>query len=969
MSSGTPREHDGADDATVSIEQRTERDPPAPQPAPAPAPGSRVGRYEVMGVLGSGGMGVVVKARDPHLGREVAIKVLRAQGGVGSAAGVRLLREAQALAQLAHPNVVAVHDVGVHDGAIFLAMELVQGQTLREWVAAATRSWRAILAVFVEAGRGLAAAHRAGLVHRDVKPSNVVVAADGRPRVLDFGLARSGGDASGDTLASGSGLDLASEVTGPLLGSPLTVAGAVVGTPRYMALEQHDGDAVDARADQFSFCVALFEALYGTHPFPPLARNRAAMRAAIVDGPIAAPRGSRVPRHVDRALRRGLAADAADRFPTMDALLAALTRDRWRPWRRAGLAAVIAGLAAAAVIARQPAADRRCQGGAERVAAVWSPAVKDRLRGAMLATGRGHAADTFARVARGLDELGASWVVARREVCEATELRREQSPAVMDQRMACLDRRLARTDTQIRIWLDDRSGDSLEHAVVATGELADLGACAGAAAAIGLPARGTPARVAAEQVLAAVDRAEALESSGQVAAAAATARGAAAVAGGLGPGVELAATLRLGLALEARGDHAESQRVLEAALAQAAAAGDDAAMARAWLGLMSVTARWQARYQDAVAMRPMAEALVTRSGTPTGLRLALLRELVSIHNELGEYGRARALLDEELVLVRAAHGERDPRYAEALRALGHTLTYQGDYTAGRGHLEQARDLLVASLGPQHPAVATALNNLATCLSYQGEFGTALDVYRQVLAIREATVGREHGLYVRALHNVGSSLFDLEHFAEAKATLETALAIGERVYGKDHLELSWTLRDLGGTAANSGDPVTGMRYLERALVIRERALGKDHPEVAWVLDMLGQVACEAGRFDAGVRHLERARAIFMHSVGTGHERVAAATAGIAHCQRRAGDPRTAIGSYERALASFQADTGAAISDGRLASYRFGLVQALWDTGQRSRALVMAREIRAVLERDAGQKLLQAEVVAWLATRGG
>jgi serine/threonine protein kinase len=229
--------------------------------------GAKVGRFVVLGDLGAGGMGHVVRAFDPQLGREVALKRLHADGPEASA---RAIREAQAVASLSHPNVIAVYDFGEHDDAIFIALELVEGKTLREWMSDGPYPWAIVLDRLEAAGRGLAAAHRVGLVHRDFKPSNVLVGDDGRVRVTDFGLARfiaapsdaMVGDAS-DSLSSG---DVC-----------LTRSGVVLGTPAYMAPEQHAG-ASDPSSDQYAFCVVLFEALYGERPF------RGATQRELVDG-------------------------------------------------------------------------------------------------------------------------------------------------------------------------------------------------------------------------------------------------------------------------------------------------------------------------------------------------------------------------------------------------------------------------------------------------------------------------------------------------------------------------------------------------------------------------------------------------------------------------------------------------------------------------------------------------------------
>ncbi|HEY0993449.1 MAG TPA: serine/threonine-protein kinase, partial [Kofleriaceae bacterium] len=256
------------------------------EPRRALTPGETVGRYVVLECIGSGSMGIVYTGQDPDLGRRVALKVLRSTAAGGSSAGARrrLLREAQAMARLSHPNVVAIYDVGMHGDEVFLAMELIDGGTLREWLRRARRSWREIVAVFRRAAEGLAAAHAVGLVHRDFKPDNVLVGNDGRVCVTDFGLARPSSGASAERMPEPppQGID------------SMTRTGAIVGTPAYMAPEQIEGGAADERSDLFAFCVAFYEALYGARPY--LASNIVELAGVIARGQIPPPpAGARVP--------------------------------------------------------------------------------------------------------------------------------------------------------------------------------------------------------------------------------------------------------------------------------------------------------------------------------------------------------------------------------------------------------------------------------------------------------------------------------------------------------------------------------------------------------------------------------------------------------------------------------------------------------------------------------------------------
>jgi eukaryotic-like serine/threonine-protein kinase len=261
-----------------------------------------IGRFAVRRRLGVGGLGVVYAAHDPELDREVAIKLLR------TGDGERLRREARAMAKLAHANVVPVYEVGAHDGRVFIAMELVDGRTLRRWVADARPDWRRIVAAYVDAGRGLVAAHAAGIVHRDFKPDNVMIGGDGRARVTDFGLAHE--------------------------------ASASAGTPAYMAPEQHAGRELTPAADQFAFCVALYEALWGARPFT----GDDLYAAKTVGGIAEPPAESPVPRRIWLAIRRGLASRPGDRWPSLDALLAVIAaapRRRVLRWVVIGVVVVI----------------------------------------------------------------------------------------------------------------------------------------------------------------------------------------------------------------------------------------------------------------------------------------------------------------------------------------------------------------------------------------------------------------------------------------------------------------------------------------------------------------------------------------------------------------------------------------------------------------------------------------------------
>ena len=320
---------------------------------PALSIGDRVGRYLVLSTLGAGGMGMVFAAYDPQLDRKIALKVLRTNLGANTAeARKRLKREAQAIARLNHPNVVGVYDVGTTTSGedVYIAMEFVEGDTLTTWLKRYPRTYREILEVFHQAGRGLMAAHSVGLLHRDFKPDNVLVGSDGRVRVTDFGLARSLFGFEDSNRGPTAMADAAK-----MMQVDLTATGTVLGTPRYMPPEQLQGPNIDARSDQFSFCVALYEALYSKHPLHDATSVAMLERGTPAEPP---PTDTRVPSKVGRAVMRGLSRERSDRFAAMAELMSELAPPEPRPRLRMAVAiavmTILLGGATAAIVETRP---------------------------------------------------------------------------------------------------------------------------------------------------------------------------------------------------------------------------------------------------------------------------------------------------------------------------------------------------------------------------------------------------------------------------------------------------------------------------------------------------------------------------------------------------------------------------------------------------------------------------------------
>ncbi|MCB9568972.1 MAG: serine/threonine protein kinase [Myxococcales bacterium] len=397
--------------------------------APAAA---RIGRYEVGERIGVGGMGVVYSARDPELGRLVALKVLSSQRSADLKLRERLLGEARTLARLSHPNVVQIYEVGEHQGAIFLALELIEGETMARWQAREGRSWQEILAAYVDAARGLAAAHQVGVVHGDVKPANILVGVDGRVRVADFGLARERGERGATPISEEPALPGPEVTTNP--------AGAIAGTPAYMAPEQLRGHGVDARSDLFALCLSLFEGLYRVRPFDvdDFRRRRGRPEEPIDSLRRLVPRASQVPGWILPILARGLDPDPGRRFVDVPALIAAIeSTPRRRRRRRALATALVGGLIVAALVENLVAAPA-CPEESDVLVGAWDPQARAVLRERFLASDLPYAEAEFTQVERAIDGAVLALSRERRSSCLRTRVENVQSEELFDLAEVCL---------------------------------------------------------------------------------------------------------------------------------------------------------------------------------------------------------------------------------------------------------------------------------------------------------------------------------------------------------------------------------------------------------------------------------------------------------------------------------------------------------------------------------------------------
>ena len=755
-------------------------------------PGHAVGRYIVLDLVGAGAMGVVYAAHDPELRRKVALKVLRPDPEVGgsSPARERLLREAQALARLAHPNVIAIHDVGALDDEIFIAMELVENGTLGEWLAAAPRTSRAIVSVMRQVGEGLAAAHAAGLVHRDLKPDNVLVGADGRARVTDFGLSRGAGEH----------VDAA---PGALPPSTLTMTGAVMGTPAYMAPEQRAGGAANEASDQFSFCVTFHEALCGARPFT-------ATGARV-------PPARRVPSWLRRIIDRGLAADPAARFPSLRALLDAVergSRTRRGPLALA-LGAVVLGGVAFAVTRPAPAA---CTGGPMAWRGAWGEREAAATREAFARTGRPDASSAAARVTAILDEAGGAWQAMHREVCEATTVRGEQSAAVMDLRMRCLGARRSEIAALARLFAT-ADGELVDRAVSAALALPTLADCANPRALAALPADpATRARI--EQLAGGLAEASALEFAGAYDRGTTVATAALGEARALGYG-PLTAKLLLVAGRLAAGQHdlARAEAALQEAAALAVETGDDAVAADAWTTLVRIVGFHFSKPDEARVWDRYAEGAIRRLEGDDEREATRLRALATVAwRREGKFDEARALIAQARRLYERSQGaHHDFEIAscdEGLAGIDFDTGRAADALVLHERVAAVRERL---FGTEHPSLAIADVNRGEDLLKLGRPDEAIPLITRGLAIMAPV--RAHGGDAYFHHRLAAALRAKQQFAEALAEDERALAANALAGDRGGYWESWSLTGQGLDLIALGRPSAAIQPLERAVAER------------------------------------------------------------------------------------------------------------------------------------------------------
>lgn len=785
--------------------------------------GSNVGRYMMLELLGTGAMGVVFAAYDPELDRKVAVKLLRDRSG-DAERNARMVREARATARLAHPNVVVVHDVGEFEGNVFMAMELVTGGTLGGWLEAESRRRDEILDAFIEAGEGLAAAHEAGLVHRDFKPANVLMGENGRPRVTDFGLARAGESAetTQETMSTISGsLDVA-----------VTKTGALVGTPAYMSPEQFEGRVADARSDQFSYCVALAEALCGERPFE--GSSLLELQGNVCAGRLRPHVFEELPRSLQGALRRGLQRDPAERHGDMATLLKLLggvrKRSPAKTWTRLGALSVAvvggAGVAWAGNEARvDPPTFESCQSDAQGVDDLWTPERRRELEASLASIERPAAPRIARSVVMTLDAYAQAWTDAHASTCET-----EDALGVQFAQLRCLERGEAELGALL-VALGEGDSAVLEYAEEAVRDLPQPQSCATPGWLDNSPVE--PPEAIGEQVDTQQHElgiADAYLATGQYSLAAAKAGQVLAAARELDYApLRLEALLVQAAALNLHGKFDDAVALLRTGWADAIRVNDPRAQVRIAATMVDIIGNELRELEDGQFWIEVAEAALARldpsdpaawdfwnsagkfkayageydvaleyldrAESVPGVRLR--KRITTKHARLAVVGlHAKAeeqerLLEENRAVeaeVREAFGERHPRLVRVIQGRANTLTLLGRGEEAVAALDEAMDIAGEVFAADDPRLDGVLTSRASARHALGDVEGARDDFAKVLELRQAVKNDGMGLGL-AYNNLATAEISLGEFDAAVDHLEKALPLMEKGFGSEHINVA------------------------------------------------------------------------------------------------------------------------------------------------------------------------------------
>ena len=891
----------------------------------------RVGRFTVLRKLGQGGMGIVYAAYDEELDRKVALKLIRSDLLRDERGRARMQREAQALARLSHPNVVQVHEISHWDEHDVVTMEFVPGLTLDRWLDARKRSWDEILAVMVQAGRGLEAAHAAGLVHRDLKPSNLIVGDDQRVRVLDFGLARAANDGDSDPrmhvadlyeTGSERAADPHTELPGAVTGSRddskgmrsetecgsavfdrmLTATGAKLGTPAYMSPEQHLGRRATPLSDQFSFCLVLYEALYGERPYRARTRDEYATR--VIEGEfVIPPVGSGVPVWLRDAVCRGLRAKPAERWSSMTELLAELTRDRRRRWTRLAIAASLVGVFAGGLALSSIDQAPLCAFDPTMIGD-WDASARAAVGEVFRRSGHASAEARFAQVERSLDAYVDELVEGYADACRMHRVEQRQTSAQFELREACLEQR----ERELRAVVEElvqADASVVDRAPQILASVGDVGLC---------------------------EHPELLE-----------------------PGVPVAKdAATIATIADVRQDIARGHAAREAGRMQAAEQFADEARTRAdqlehaglraeVAYLFGANAFAHLDYEGAEA-ELLAAAKLAESGGSIELQARVALMAARTECQLGQRSRYPLVLAEAKV---AQLGEPIDMQVELSYVQGLMSRDSGEPTLALAQFGRAVELAsMPFMGSDH-LLARVLTARARMLSSLGRQDEAHADLERALGLG---LDPDDVNAISSLFDYGVLELENQNYARAKRLIDGALAGYERVYGDKYEYVGHAHLALAQIAMNTDRVAEAEVHIERALEVLDAA----HPQHAWALGAVAALHLLVERSDEAIDELGRAVALAEQARDVEN---------LAYLRGRLGRALAHVQRNEQALAPLQAsiagyeEIGPSIDMIEPLMTQAGVLRAL---GQPERALASLERALELLADASGRPVLSAEV---------
>jgi tetratricopeptide (TPR) repeat protein/predicted Ser/Thr protein kinase len=850
----------------------------------------RLSHYVLLERLGQGGMGVVYAAYDERLDRKVAIKLLHSSDHEKDR--LRLRREAQSLARLSHPNVVQIYEIGEHEDLDYLVMEMVDGVTLGQWSKASQRAWTEVLVVYSSAGRGLVAAHAKGIIHRDFKPTNAMVRADGQGLVMDFGLARHSDRAlslreagveppdrewgPGSERGAEQDSDLRSRSSPPLgfvteaeLG--LTRVGAVMGTLGYMAPEQARGQVADARSDQFSFCAALWEALYGRRPFGASTLDRYVRN--VLTRKLRLPERSEVPSWLRIRLERGLAADPRQRWKSMDDLLDALQRDPTRRRRQvvaslAGLGFVVA-LVAGGLLSNVREREREvasCENELHALDGIWNESVQAQLQAAFLATGASSAVDTWERTDAWLDFYARELVEQRRITCLESRVEETRSEDSARSVVECLDEQAANFSALLEV-LAEIDATGVTSAVLAATSLPRISQCGNEAWLARSLRAPTELREPIRDLRGRLLRVRSLilvgEFDSALAAASRLTEDAEAV--GWRPVISEAWLEIAELHFE-QSRYDEALSASERAFREAAVAGDVLGMLQAATHLTRTTSAL-AQLDASQEWRATAQALIDANG----LQGTLLD------------GRAALQSCKTSVLG----SELDRALTEAQRGLA---------------------IFQEQLGPEHPRVAFAHSNIGAIHFARGDMREALVEFEREAAILESTLGPANSHMVESWNSIGAVRQTLGDERGALTAYQRGLAVAEQSLSPENAVVGTLIGNVGFLLAARGEDDSALEHLTRSLENFKANQGANHPNTILVVVAVADLQSRRGEHELALAEFRRVAGIIGDASGFPAQVLVQFHLGYAAALERNGDVEAAIGEYELAIAIADKDLG-------------------------------------------------------------